>query len=345
MSKAVIAGRLQHISPSQIDNFSKCKRKWYLEKVRGIEQPRKEHFEKGEMLHLQMENWYNHGIRPQNLSAQLLIDSGEIPARRPEIIIEEPRDYRLDISLAEVPVKGRIDLLDPFPKPGEVHIYDWKSSSDISKWAKTPDQLVRNPQLIIYAQYVFKAFFGALRVLLAHGYLQTKAGFAAKTVKTDLLAPEDVNDTFTNIESRVEEIKATAAIKDWRDVEKNERHCEEYGGCPYQQVCGTGKYKNGLIFTEDDNMTPEEHQAFILKLKSQKRTGVNPPDAAPPSKEKHIAKKPTTELLKVVYKEEEGETFLLIPNKTPEEATEMVRIILGRPPEILRIEVVKDDNS
>lgn len=343
MSKAVIASRLQHVSPSQIDQFSRCKRAWWFLKVAGLEQPKKAHFEKGEMLHSQMENWYLNGIQPENKSAQLLISNPQVPKRRDDLIIEQPRDYRLGLKLADVPVKGRIDMLDPFPVERQVDIWDWKSTSNFI-YTKSPDELARNTQLLIYAKYVFSAFFAADLVRLAHGYMLTKGGSASKVSITDPLDKEHVYGLYDSIEIKVEQMKDTASFTQGLLVEGNYEACDDFGGCPYKSQCHIG----GLLDAREEvsQVNVEEHKAFVEKLKAQKRTGVLPLDAGKPSKEPPAKKVVTFPLMvRVIYTKDGTETFMQLPCKTVDEAVAGAKQFAGSDISVVKVEIIKQDGE
>ncbi len=341
-SKAVIQGRIQHISPSQIRSFTDCNRKWWWEKVAGIEIERKAHFETGERLHSQMEVWFLNGVPPANQSALLLSQHPDVPQPHPELLIEYPKDFATNLKAAGVPVKGKIDLLDPRQKAtGLIAIWDWKSSSNFNgKGIKTADYLTRDIQLNIYSKYVFSQWPEAEKVTLSHGYMLTKGGFAAKVVTTEPLDREHISDVYNNIEQIIEKMKDAASQTDYRLVTPNYEQCEEYGGCPYKRNCGIGQVS--LLDTDEGtDVTKEEHKEFVAKLKAQKRTGVLPPDAPPPSKEP-VAKQvlDTRKMVRIYYTLDGQETFIQIPAKTQEEAVAAAKQFVGPDIQIKGMEVL-----
>ena len=329
--KAVISGRLQHVSPSQIKSYSECNRKWFLEKVVGVKQERKPHFETGERLHAQMEFWYLNGIVPENQSARLLTEHAEVPKRADHILIEYPKDYNTGLTAADIKVKGKIDLLDPLSSQGLVAIWDWKSSGNFNgPGIKDAEYLARDIQLNIYGKFVNKHFPDNPDVTLSHGYMLTKGGHAAKVVTTEPLSPGHIDTVYEAICAVVERMKDSASITDFLKVTPNYDSCDNYGGCPYQTMCGVGKGQ--LLDTREVvEVTKEEHKEFVAKLKAQKRTGVLPPDAPPPSRiEPSKVIVDNRLMIRIYYSQDGSDTFIQIPAKTKDEAMAAAKQFLGK---------------
>ncbi len=234
-NSAIIDGVIQHVSPSQITTHSSCKRKWFFEKKLGLRGPQTAAQERGENIHLQMENWFEKGTRPENPSARLLIDEHPIPPRETsKVLIEYPRGYALGLVAAGVPMRGRIDLVDQ-TIPEFPHIYDWKTTSSFN-YRKSGEELAHNVQMVTYAKWAFSFFPDARFVSLSHAYVLTK-GTGACVVTTDPLSREHVDSIYTKIESAVEEMKETAKAEKVDDVTPNWNECGSYGGCPFRDRC------------------------------------------------------------------------------------------------------------
>jgi ATP-dependent helicase/DNAse subunit B len=137
VSAAVQDGQLLSVSASQINTFRECPRQWFWEKVLRYPKPEKVSQAEGTAIHLQMERFYTDGERPEHPSCQAALDLPEVPEFKDPVIIEEPRDYGLGLSLDEVPVRGRIDLFVPPDSDGLFRVLDWKSCKDY-RFVKTP---------------------------------------------------------------------------------------------------------------------------------------------------------------------------------------------------------------
>lgn len=293
MSRVVQAGTLKSVSASQINTFLDCRRKWYFDKVMGCPQPETEAMGRGTRIHEQMEKWYQFGTEPTYPSAIAALQLGTVPQRDPNIIIEEPRNYGLGLFASGVPVRGRIDMFLP-PENGIFKVLDWKSTSNL-RYAKSPEELARNPQGIIYLKYGFQQHPDAHYGIFQHVYLKTKNGFGAVSVETDLLDRAHVDRVYAHIESVVAEMKETAAIPTVADVPPELSACDKYGGCPYRGTCPRvarsilseleEESPAGSILTPLDEGEPNDMSNIADKLKARKAStaSINPPDAAKPA--------------------------------------------------------------
>jgi hypothetical protein len=298
--RAALGGVLKHVSPTQITTHKRCKRRWYLEKIQLLPQPQKPWLKTGENGHKEFQDFYELGTLPSQPSVKKLVTelADELPRPGPNVLIEHPRDYNLALRAADVPVKGRADLKSRYD-PTTVIVVDLKSSKDITKYAKTPEELAHNVQLLTYAEDEFRARPETTVAQLAHAYVSTR-GAKAKVVWTDHLSREYVSDFFHDaIETEVEDMKVTAQAPAHSDVEPNWEACGDYGGCPYQSVCGVGATATSafqLLFTKDsrdvkDSKAESESEVVmgslkdLLEKKGARAQGINPPDAAKPIKD------------------------------------------------------------
>lgn len=271
--KAVTAGKLNHVSASQITTFQRCNRRWYFSKVLNAPEPEKPATALGERLHKQMEDWFEKGLVPTHDSARLAVESGLLPPRDPGIRIEHPRDYGLGLSIAGVPVRGRMDALIPGSTTG---ILDHKSTKSF-RYCKTSDELRSDVQLSIYGEWAFQNL-GCDYVQYTHNYLRTEVdnpGF--KLVKT--LEPIDrnfVQAVMAELVPTVEEMKVAAAVSSVEVLERNDAACWDYGGCPFREICPSAKVES----FSDLEVKPEvKEKPMSLKAKLDAAHGVNPPDA------------------------------------------------------------------
>lgn len=279
-SKAVINGVLQSVSPSQIKTFSACPRSWWFDKVAGL-RPEEEaaHFATGTALHKQQEDYYEHGKIPDNESCRYVLSLPGVPDRNISgILIEEPRDYNLGLLAAGIPMRGRIDLRAP-PIDGTFVILDWKSCRNF-KYCKSPEELARDVQGIVYLKYGFTQYPDALYGIFRHAYIRTEEDCVVKgkVVETEPLDKNTVDDVYREIEKTVERIKRTAGLEVQDDVEFDKSACFAYGGCPYQKHCNAFRKKK---VTETETMD----KSFIERMKQSK----NNPQEVKPQEVKDVA--------------------------------------------------------
>lgn len=280
MSGAVREFVLTQVSPSQIKTFRLCGKSWFYEKVLGLPKPERDFQATGTAIHAEFENHYLEGTEPEHPSVLAALALPQLrKVRLP--VIEEPRNYELGLLAAGIKVRGRIDMLVPPDEDGRVWVNDWKSCSSW-RYLKTPEQLARDEQGIIYGRYAFAQHPDATSYLFSHVYVRTKGGSGARFVGCDPLTRDDVDEMWTGIEATVGEMKEAAALIDAADVPHNLDACGAYGGCPYRSQCpaGSASIASMLGFSEEK----ETGMTLAEKLRKNREHGkvaINPPDAAP----------------------------------------------------------------
>lgn len=284
MTHAVEDGELRRVSPSQLKTFQDCQRKWFYARVLHIPEPPKAHFELGERIHKQFEDWYLSGIEPQHPSVRLALQLHDTPEPTDTYLIEVPRDLNLGLTAAGVPMMGRIDVLIP-PVDGLVVVLDWKSTSSWN-WLKTPEELARDAQGVVYLKYAMKEYPDATDGIFRHVYVRTKGGKGARTCQTDVLDRQYVDDMYESLERTVDKMKRVARLKDPNDVEPSPSECQKYGGCPYRGICPVTRSKTSSILDIGDDDMADLAKRIAEKNKA---LGINPPDAAKPAQmEKYV---------------------------------------------------------
>jgi hypothetical protein len=200
----------------------------------------------GEAIHLQVENYLLSATEPDLGSVRAAIEKGYVPPTGGVYLVEEPKDYAMRILAADVPVKGRIDLLIP-PVYGEhiLRVVDWKSASSF-RYVPEPDTLTRDVQGILYLKYAFENYPFASTGQFRHVYLLTK-GTGSKKVDAEVVDRPFVDGQWAHIEQTVEEMKATAtrSLPVVAQTQANLSHCSNYGGCSFRDRCPAAS--KGLI--------------------------------------------------------------------------------------------------
>ncbi len=298
MSRVVENGQLKSVSPSQIAEFIECPRKWWFTKVAGLKAEQTGSQELGEQIHKQMEDYYRQAVEPSHPSAKAALLLEGVPPRSEAVIIEEPRNYNLGLRAAGIPMRGRVDLRAP-PKDGQFLVLDWKTCKTFD-YAKSPEELARNPQGIVYLKYGFAEYPDAATGVFGHVYLRTKRGSGARIVSTDPLTRRYVDAIYETLEELVGRMKEAAGHTRPNDVPCNTEACGNYGGCPYQSACPAIKRHNleALLFggaTHEEAMEKKPEMSALAQSLKARRTpaDVNPPDAAKPRPvEPHVAATP-----------------------------------------------------
>ena len=237
---------LRSVSATQIKQHRSCALQWYLQRVEGWQMPQSASQALGEAIHLEVEQYLLDGKAPTLPSVENAMKKGYVPPTGGSYLVEEPRDYGMRMLCADVPVKGRIDLLVP-PASGEslVKVVDWKSASSF-RYVPEADALTRDVQGILYLKYAFENYPFAQLGQFRHVYLLTK-GTGSKKVDAEVVDRPFVEGQWAHIEQTVEEMKATATrpLPVVAQTQANLSHCSNYGGCSFRDRCPAAS--KGLI--------------------------------------------------------------------------------------------------
>lgn len=325
--KAVQNGELRSISPSQIKTYATCPRKWWFEKIAGIRAPETPNLALGTLMHSQNEAWYEDGTIPEHPSCQKVVQLPEAPPRSADILIEEPRNYVMNLSLEGVPVKGRIDLIRPPDDNGQFLVVDWKSTKDW-RYIKSPEELARDPQCAIYLKYGLTRWPEATSGLFMHGYMHTvlKKG-GARASLADPKTPEEIEEAFDTLRKTVVLMKETAKAEVAEDALPNRSACGDFGGCYYmkQGLCpgsGGGGGGKGVLVDFDDNAAPQGDDMTLKERLAAKRAqvaSINPPTEPAQTPEPDIFEKAEESVKKAEKERESNGGFDDVPIKTVQE--------------------------
>ena len=266
-------------SPSQIATFRDCARKWWRISVNGERPPSSPAAERGSRVHEQIEAYLEHGTQPTDGAALAMLPNlpgaGSVAGELIEV------DFAYTPPGWPVPIRGRVDLLDP----EHGRIIDHKTTASLS-YAKSPEMLPFDPQAIVYSA---AALEGALGVKIGDGerirfrlsYATTRGASRALVVERELSRAE--------IASGVEALGATvraqwetSQITSWGAVAPNPESCSKYGGCPFRADCAEGPPREGKM----EKMSMRER----LEARRREQGGEAPaPAPAPAPPERKLA--------------------------------------------------------
>lgn len=244
------------ISPSQVETFDLCARKWAYNKIDRIPSPQNAAAALGEAAHKHREDWLIHGIPPPDDKTGKLARVGmehlpppgkalvEIPLVLPVTLDADPtvnggRPVR-------VKVNGRIDFFVPntpesgfvFGEAGIPLIGDHKTTSG-EQWAKTADDLLtKDSQAAIYAAYALHLVPTAPAVDLHWSYMVKGSSPRQHQVRARI-SRDHAMTRFSAVVSRAKSmlrvIQTPGIVAS--AVEPTVASCEAFGGCPYREVC------------------------------------------------------------------------------------------------------------
>lgn len=235
----------KRVSPSQINSYNDCPRLWWYQSVLGLETPQRASAALGEAVHAQLEAYMDKGTLPdESTEAGSIAASGISLLPEPETCWTELKMHDDDIHfrwppvvLSGIPVSGYIDLCDITVTPPLV--LDHKTTSDL-KWAKTEEELLCDPQMILYGSFVLgacdKQDIPTEEVETGHVvYLTRGARRARKT--TVVLTREHLAREREKLEVTVDKMKVLALVRSPDEVPGEPNSCNNYGGCHFRDKC------------------------------------------------------------------------------------------------------------
>jgi hypothetical protein len=227
-------------SASSITTFRDCQRKWAWKAIAGISSPPNPSASLGLETHDQLENYLTGG------SFDFTKESGEIAASGLEHLPKpNTPGMRVEEAFAFTSSSGQtyhgykdVEIL---PEDGATPlVIDHKTTSDLG-WAKTADDLRKDPQAILYAVDTFRKT-GAGQVDLKWIYYQTKRTRKSKLVHLRIL-PEEALEAFEGIEATAKQMDDIyLTVKDVLELPATTSHCSAYGGCFYQGNCNLSPF-------------------------------------------------------------------------------------------------------
>lgn len=250
----VVDGELRYLSASTITkadarSYGGCLRRWWYRYVGAKPEPGTKAMAAGTQMHAQIEGYLRTGVKA--LGPLAMTGAFAIPTFGPGYEVEHALESGV-LRCAGVPVVGHIDLIyfrrdhpgvaeftthDP---EGSVEVRDWKSTSNIQRYAKTRDELRDNVQMLTYGEYAARRWT-APSVRLTHVYFQ-KGSSRAAVVPSVLMQREEIAAGWEQIEIVGRSIREAARATRAEDVPANRSACGAYGGCPHRTYCRAGTH-------------------------------------------------------------------------------------------------------
>lgn len=236
------------ISPSQINAYRDCERKWYFRSVLGIEAPAKPSAEQGTRVHRILEDYY-YGVEipitPDGDIARLALPHLPTPSQTPWV---QWLECDLDLPQKGYDLHAIADLIDLSVQT----VYDHKTSKDPRRWGLKEAELRYDAQAMINAGAGMRAF-GWTSVRLQWTYIPTQSG-RAYPVTTVVDGPW-VAERIAELRPTCEAIVRSRAIPDIELTQPNSRACGKYGGCVYANICSFAQaHPLAVAISEGDNL-------------------------------------------------------------------------------------------
>ena len=214
------------VSPSQLDTWRSCHRKWAFTYISGLPRPPETKAQRiGIALHAKAETFIKTGVPDYGATTEDDVEAARLlPAILPYLPKGGQSEQKIKVTIDGVDFGGRYDWLDN----GEVG--DLKTTSSL-RWAKTAEELSIHPQPLIYTMGIFGTMPNELTCRWV--YVQTKGAAHVREVKfrPDFSAMPGIIADAKDI------TKAWADRGDPNTYEPNLGACEAYGGCPFKSSC------------------------------------------------------------------------------------------------------------
>lgn len=270
-------------SPTDVDIYELCPRKWAFAWINGLRPPKHPSALKGIKVHKHLELWLKKRVPPGG-NEEARVAQVMLPHLPPPHLVD-PGNVELNagIVLGGVRFAIAIDLFMPELEPLPV-VYDHKSTSSFD-WCLSPDTMDQDIQATLYAAWAMVTSRRD-RVAVQWTYGRTKGAPLAHPVRAELGAGQITGRLERTVRSAremqliLEQVPRGRAL----DVVHDPGACDAYGGCPFQELC---------------NLTPEERlraimsqgtvrENYLERLRSRKQNGAGAspgqvnPDPVPP---------------------------------------------------------------
>lgn len=241
-------------SPTQIDTFIECERKWAWKKIEKIYAPQNASAALGSKVHKILELYVGEGRKPDFVtdgeaahvaSSALHLLGGLRDARvkdassvllEGEFRFQSPRTNFVYHGIRDLSVRPGLAIPELEISGSAPGVGDYKTTKSINDYAKSKDDLLFDTQSTLYG-YSAMAQWAMPVADLRWIYMQTKGARKSHVVPVRLTSAHAAKN-FDAIE-RVAESMASALDKKLRplDLAPNPHACRNFGGCPYEHLC------------------------------------------------------------------------------------------------------------
>lgn len=256
-------------SPSQISTASRCLRRWWWEKVKGFKAPDTGATLFGGRVHAAIEHRIQHAYwRPDEdedvlRCAKAAYEELKETVREPSSTDSVEQDWEMPAG-GDYPAasRGRIDLI----MWGENTVVDWKTTSSL-RYLKTPEELIHDPQVLLYTDALVKRGALQLPATFVHVYTVTKGKAQAATRRT-VVDERMLSIGRERIGKTMRKMMAVVGCETREQVPENVLACGDYGGCPHKERC----------FGNNEQETNMDLKGKLAARKAAQ--GINPPEAS-----------------------------------------------------------------
>lgn len=281
------------LSASQISTYIDCKRKWGWRYLTGYKDPPAASAQVGSRTHELLEGFLMHGTPPNYMEVLELVNAkGEKKVYEPGRIAEAflpflpPPGPHLEVEAEfwHTYYYGKVDVAY-LSETGIPVVMDHKTTSNIKLYAKTEDDLLADPQAMIYADVAMERT-GSNEAYLVWNYGSTSKPYKVKRVALKVLR-EHSRSVLESLAPTAEEMQTLYKIKAYEEqtqpletihqtltdmvltLPPSMESCGKYGGCPNITRCAfTSEQLMRAAFAQKGSHSMAE-QSFLESFKSK----------------------------------------------------------------------------
>ena len=292
-ASATLGAPFKWLSASQIGTYIDCKRKWGWRYLTGYKDPPAASAQVGSRTHELLELYLTHGTPPNYKEVLELVNAkGEKKTYEPGRIAEAFLPFlpapgpHLDIEAEfwHAYYYGKVDVAY-LSETGVPVVMDHKTTSNIKLYAKTEDDLLADPQAMIYADVAMERT-GSNEAYLVWNYGSTSKPYKVKRVALKVLR-EHSRSVLESLAPTAEEMQTLYKIKAYEEqtqpietihktltdmvltLPPSMESCGKYGGCPNITRCAfTSEQLMRAAFAQKGSHSMAE-QSFLESFKSK----------------------------------------------------------------------------
>ena len=223
---------LRAISPSQIETFRDCPRKWGLRYLDLLEAPPHPSALLGTASHSVGERYFKSGVLPDYDTEEGAIFGATIPHWPDPRKVTVESELYVQATWREVAFHGYQDA--GWWQPGEKAyvVGDLKTTSDF-RYAKTGEVLATDPQGLVYSLAALQRHPQLAEVTLHWVYTRTRGARKALPMGVTLTLEQVQEGMDQHVLPVAQEILLARTLTSSSELPQNPATCPKYGGCWY----------------------------------------------------------------------------------------------------------------
>ena len=271
-------------SPTQVDTFEGCQRKWawiYIAGLRGIQN---ESAALGSRVHKVIEDFFTLGtpIDMTTLEGEIAMSAYHLWPSRETVLATGGAEVKFNLWIGGVEFAGIKDLAFTSPKTGRRVVADHKTTKNFRYGKTATDLRTRDVAAAVYAMHEMLTH-GVAEIELEWYYMTTEGHKKSLLVAPEeggplVITREDIKTTLERVEKVAQQqVKLRLQQANPLSLPPSPPMCEAYGGCPFRDRCNLSeKEKVRAIMTQAQSV-----QDMLAQVQQRVASPGAPP--APPA--------------------------------------------------------------